>query len=552
MKCLLSLLCGGGASGRPPATHRPLTGLSHSGPDRPAAHRRVAGPLISAARMLAAIAILAAPVAASAGHYNYYYSGPAPYQHLGPAGAGTFFANVGGGGSQTVSGEVTVTFVWAPDGGADAPPASTFVTINSTTSSEAAGPNCLAIAICGLPGSTTTNSPFSPYYMWQDDAATYTFVQSEPGDSFTYKLSPSLEAVRSWGSCQATVSAGTTPVVMGFLGATGSAGTGYSLLVGQNVEACVSAGTATFSGMYWRVDDYSTVNLDPPYPAVPEYSSFVASLNSGHAYRYLAFDDGATYGPSYFADPETHYYRASGTATFNGKTYQVMATGTIAICEPDTTADSACAPFGGLAASAPGIEVIGYWPIPDGVLTGTPSIKWTVSVATPASFGHLGQGLWQLVQLVTPGRSMVRGDGSSWVLQNQGLTGLDTSLPYAPTSGQNDPNSGYPDDGTVRSERDGLTDSPVQPFQTDATSVTISDSYEMFLMYRPFDSGLGSEWVPLRHTPWTWNAIPRPTAGSWPTALTPCGTYSGTTVPWYTYPAWDRVIDSAVFVRQAL
>ncbi len=554
MKCRLSLLCGG-ASVRPPATHRSLTGLSYSGLDRPAPRRRIAGPLTSAARMLAAIAILAAPVAASAGHYKFYYSGPAPYHHEGPEGDGTFIGQQAGVPPPSVSGAVTITFVWAPDGGADAPPASTFVTI--TSSAEADSVNYAfpsypqASASSGLPNATHTTTHPDTRTTTDRDVATYTFVQSEPGNSFTYTFSPAMSGSGNgmiFGNDVMGISATTTPVVIGFQGVSGDVATGFRQIVGQKFTAAVSAGSCTFSNMEWGA--WTPDSLDPGNPLFgcpsSTYSIFDASLASGHAYLYAQSVFGSVYGKAYFAKPSQYSFHANGQALLNGTPYQVSARQTINVVAPISVFDSKVAPaciLGVVAVSEADPNKAELYTI----RSPAESIIWNASAATPPGFGHGGEGLWHTLQLVTPGRTVVYPDVVMASPMN-GLQGLDTALPYQPTDADAGADAGWPDDGVTRNENQNLSDQPSHAFLPDAISFTIDEHFEMYLLYKPFDGGLGSEWVPLRRTKWNWAAQAAKPVNGWPgPAVGPmaCGSYASSDEVWSIYPEWTRLVNTA-------
>lgn len=386
----------------------------------------------------------------------------------------------------------------------------------------------------------------------QSDQATYTYVKTEPGSSFTYTLSPDLSAGGMWGSCQEMIMVNPVPVIMGFQGVSGDVATGFRQIVGQKLVATVTAGTYTFSGMNWSVqgpDFFNPISLLFGISATT-YSTFAASMSSGQAYQYLLVPTGASYGTAYFADPAQYTFFASGQATLNGQEYQVLARRSINVVEPTTIDNETRAASGGIWQSNAQQEIVGCWPVPDGEIDRTPQIKWTISVSTPPGFDHLGQGRWQLLQLVTPSRTVVRGDGSSWISQYQGLQGLDSTLPYLPESlaGRD---AGFPDDGALRNAAtDALYDAPDQLFPLDTTSVTIGDAFQMYLMYRPFDAGLGSEWVPLRYTPWSWNVQVVPPGGVWPANPAAAGSVSGSpTEVWRVYPSWGRVIMTSLLMR---
>ncbi len=537
MKCLLSLLCGGGgASVRPPVAHRPLTGLSHSGPDRPAANRRVARPLISAARMIAAVAMLAAPIAATAGHYDYYYSGPAPYQHWGPAGAGVFHGQTAGVPPPSISGAVTITFVWAKDGDFDLPPACTFVTIHCDAEADATNyplpvyPQ--ASASSGLPNATHTTTHPDTHTTTDRDVATYTFVQSEPGNSFTYTFSPAMSGSGNgmiFCNDVVGISAYATPVVIGFGGASGDTATGYRIIVGQKFTASPVAGTATFTNMHW-------------WPTNPDnspsllYTQFEESATPplGRADLLDPSLYGSTsLGPCYFAKPSTVKMFVAGEAILNGKFYDVEARVMLSVVAPEWAFDSTLGADGAVVINADQTVALSSSTSPQ-------AITWRVSVSGPALFMHVGEGRWHLQQVAVPDSTInYDGDPPAHHPYN-GSECLDGTLSYAP---RGDVGLGFPDDGTSPDPLpNGLSDLPLVGFSSGLRSFSIADTFHMYLMYRPFDSGLGSEWVPLEVTDWTWDAgATRPNAG-WSLTPVPCGSLHKTDKSWPPYPAWQFLL----------
>ena len=115
-----------------------------------------------------------------------------------------------------------------------------------------------------------------------------------------------------------------------------------------------------------------------------------------------------------------------------------------------------------------------------GVLStsGTPGITFSRSITLPTGF----TGDTQWVQVVDSTlRTKTPNGGNMLTLQG---SGLDTTYPYA-----------------VGSSTEGSPRSGISP--CDFSSISVSDSYTMWLMFRP--TGTNAIWVPLRQVNWSWS-----------------------------------------------
>ena len=166
-----------------------------------------------------------------------------------------------------------------------------------------------------------------------------------------------------------------------------------------------------------------------------------------------------------------------------------------------------------------------------------PGIDWSGTVLSPQLFRPCGQGSWHFVQLITPNRSYVQ-KGITYVRKSNGNKGLDTEYPYGAMSkdpfNSND-GSGWRDDYSNHASND----SPGDLLNNDMTSITVGDTFETYMMYKPPNG----TWVPLKRIAWQWAAsVTLPASGSWADALGQVGNVTVTgDEPWYQHPTWNVV-----------
>jgi hypothetical protein len=113
---------------------------------------------------------------------------------------------------------------------------------------------------------------------------------------------------------------------------------------------------------------------------------------------------------------------------------------------------------------------------------------------TPAPWSAAGSGRWHWVQLVAPMRFMTT-QGQEYPGPYNGDRGLDKTYPYAVTEWDAIGGAGY-----------AVGDAPGQELALPWTQCRIaSETYEMFLMYRPPQvPGYLSRWVALKVATWWW------------------------------------------------
>jgi hypothetical protein len=148
-------------------------------------------------------------------------------------------------------------------------------------------------------------------------------------------------------------------------------------------------------------------------------------------------------------------------------------------------------------------------PRPDPPIENDLGLKWYSAVTTPADF-LIGQdyGYWRWVQLVTLSSTRVlNGTTQSEMSGNDEVgyftAGLDVSYPYAPS--EPDPPAAWPADGSQHL----AFDRPARSLDAVASSYSVRDNFESFLMYKP--PGVDSDWVTLRKMLWLnrqWSELP--------------------------------------------
>lgn len=128
-----------------------------------------------------------------------------------------------------------------------------------------------------------------------------------------------------------------------------------------------------------------------------------------------------------------------------------------------------------------------------------PGTDWVAEVTTPAKFAIQGSGFSAFTQLITPYRRELGENGGSVDLlasPGSGVCYLDDMPNYRDSNGREII-------GQANGEAITFTDSPQQPCQGEATSV--SDYFNTYLMYLP--PGEGSQWVALQERDWNWSAL---------------------------------------------
>ncbi len=167
----------------------------------------------------------------------------------------------------------------------------------------------------------------------------------------------------------------------------------------------------------------------------------------------------------------------------------------------------------------------------------TVGILFRSTISTPSAYVHSGSGAsakggWHYVQLISLGRTRVV-SGTTQTLRVGGQTdGLDTCYPYEPAGVT--PNV-WDADTTERRADDG----PAESLDTIASSYTINEHFNVYVMYMP--PGSDSKFVPLRKYPWSWGGTATYASSVWTLSASSASCSSAVDYP--AHPNWARLID---------
>ncbi len=164
-------------------------------------------------------------------------------------------------------------------------------------------------------------------------------------------------------------------------------------------------------------------------------------------------------------------------------------------------------------------------------------INWQGRVLTPALFSSNGYGLWQFVQIVSPGRSKTLVGGGSDNCSENGARGLDTVYPYDPVGGTDGPNGGWVCDDTPQVSGDN----PSTGLDDTIASANVDESFETYMLYHPPGN---SEWVPLHKFQWHWytnDSIPGISWTSWVAGSSAGYVARSSSQRCYDHPFWQKL-----------
>lgn len=291
-----------------------------------------------------------------------------------------------------------------------------------------------------------------------------------PGNSYitayTSGTWPTDSSCTSWHTILAN--ALLSPVIQAKIkqGTTDITGTTRNVIVGQEISLTVEvlpAGTTTTNNQ-WSIPGMRIANYVVQYTdEFSNTSAMVIALTNptGTAVDFYWVDggDGRQVAFSFKVNGKSF----TAAATFNVK----RPTATFASTSvSNVTVDSGCGSDFRLHYGCP---------IPPGG-SGPAGLTFAVTnLVIPSGFS----GSTELVQIVdSTTRTQLKNTGTRITLSGTGL--LDTTFPY------------------------GLSyDSPAQPFDADALQVTVSDTFTIYLFFKP--SLANSIWVPLRKISWSWS-----------------------------------------------
>lgn len=87
----------------------------------------------------------------------------------------------------------------------------------------------------------------------------------------------------------------------------------------------------------------------------------------------------------------------------------------------------------------------------------------------------------------------------------------------------------------------GTEDSPGVAIESDTTSLSRSDSFDMWLEFKPGDAQAQSHWVPLRRVHWEWGGTAVKSNGNW-LLQSQHNTANPSDVEEQEYPRWNNKV----------
>lgn len=483
------------------------------------------------------LALLLAPLAAHAGHYDVVYSGGRWTQtYLGsPASLqngidGSYASNAWGHedyvalnsymfpeqtfADMDCSGDITATFTWKPDNISDLPPKSAVIT-------EFADADWYGY---GIPGTAISGNCFNPlggspviysYGEGESWPATKYWVKDDPGTSFQVVCTPMAEASASAGGSSfygygiATVEyrAAADPVTVTLQGTTKDSDGSDNILIGQGCTASVNVSSPAGVGISgWIISGptFSRFAIGANQntgAAIPAPDPYVAHIDEHpHFFWRKGGDYGSAEtvqvaGTAYWTDSVGGWH-SIGNVTAQKKVNvwnPYVGDANFEIGPVTSTAD------GVMTTSGDGVQAGGD--PGTGVMDG---FKFQGAVGTPALFKSRGAGVWAWLQLCKLYRDYgPNGDGTKMTDYF-----LDTSFPYNTSAASGTtPGTPSPADSTEGvPDYYPFMDSPLQETLPISGSVSVNDTFRLYMMYNPPDAGNGTDWVPLLVELWGWKA----------------------------------------------
>ena len=503
------------------------------------------------------------------GTWSYTSPSATPPDQSGPWPVGASGYSLGGSDTRNgnIQGTVTATLTWVPASGktmqSDPPPSSVAV-IQYGNAYEASllgtDPNThgpAGSASDGLGDTPVVSSNGNGYV-----SSGYHGLPSQSGSSGNIVLSGvTLSAVNPpfsvtsgyppytrWPGGQTSVSYRAYPVNISLSGTTPDSSGNLNILVGQGCTASLVGIPSDLLNNTDHPPTYSWTVSGTRFQAWSPYPppNFIGPVNPNGSF----YSD----GPGPLTNPTAHWYwnEAAGTETVKctvtvtppsglGAPFPIMVTQQVSVANLTYS----CTHYEGVVAVINGGQTLVAYPTGINVHGET----WNCHVLTPALFG--GGGSCNFSQLITPGRSHTYSTGSVSCTEN-GKSGLDTLSPYSAESG--DPytvgtgaNAGWPADNSSHRTGDSPSTGLSDPKLGVCASVSITESFNTFLMYLP--PGSDVQPVPLHEVDWNWNATVSEPPGGWASAnMTPVGPSLTSTASAraYAHPQWIRVESPAV------
>ena len=416
-----------------------------------------------------------------------------PYGGTGPYG---FSGGVPGTGHGF--GAITATFTWVPTTGqtaaTDPPPASVVVQeycnthAASTNNSLGGGPSPSVSCDNGLSGQvTTTQSTSGTKTMLYTECISTRFKVKSGSATVSLSCSPSAQGTgNQGGGAYVAYSASVYPVTVTLNGALADSSHNLNILVGQQCEGILNAGSCILSNFQWAVPG---VTFDHFY------------ISSDQSQGYPVFIDSSvwtTINPFWHWSSSGNYtVSATAQASINGQSIgQVTGQQSITVVTPLQTV-AAVAGISSFETSNGTVTAIQAGP-PGGAGMEINSVVTTPNPFTQYPYNQSGNyGSYYNVQLFKESRDINSGTAVFPFITNGFV--LDSQDPYNGSQGAYEPGAANPKPLV-------LPDNPDQGIQY-FNGVNIADEFKSYLMYLPPSNGLLDEQpVPIHLTQWNWTA----------------------------------------------
>lgn|GEM_PF-4320565 len=458
---------------------------------------------------------------------------PASYaMHNPPPGYGFIQNNIS---NATLSGAITATFTWQPAYTGEQPPASVLLSEYSRAEAVAqvpqGNPNPQVAADNGLNAKQVVTERDWTYYYQPvhsisvlSESSRYR-IRENPGTQFTVTCSPtaSCSATIGFGNVSVRYSAKVSNIGIRVLGTRRDENDNQEILVGQGAVGNVFTDDPSLSFQNYRW----------AYPSWTFKEYVVASNNSSAYVVELSAADMVLPNP-------TWYWRRDGNDNVSC-TVDVYKNNIKIETVTLTCGVKVWIPYYYFAYNA---RLSSYLPNFAGVIAeynGLPGMEWLTRISTPNRFrntsGSSRSGIGQWVQLCNIFRQQrIRAaDGTTYPLttSTNGEFWLDNIYPYSAFFPADSPDSG---DHTSE-------DRPESAFNSFANAISISDWFQLFVMYQPPDTGYGVQWVSLHRTYWNWQVYGEKQSGSTLNWLPnpPGGVTADGGQRWWLHPVWSNV-----------
>jgi len=436
---------------------------------------------------------------------------------------------------------LAATFTWKPDY-ANSPTPTQVTVIQRCTASWTMGANSSGFSGQCNSGLSPGHGPTSGMY---EDAVSGIgpAVVSNPGQGFTISACmPTASVSGITGNTNYQCSNGTVSfaytaaaVTMSVAGTTPDANGIDNILVGQGATGNwnIPASLSPYTTYKWAVSGTTfqswTVNRDTNNnPISTTYADGPGVLTNSTAHWY--WDDVAT----------TTTVTCTATVTppaGQGSPFSIMVTQPVSLLVPVTTE---AATVGRVQINSLATAIYGSGPSLYAGGNGTASqpygIIYTTQVNTPAPFSA---GIWNMVQLVTPGTWYTPLGQPETASSGNGVQGLDTRYPFYPSSNPTYP-TGVPANNQIAQPYDGPG---IRSLRDTVIRYRVSDNFSTYVMFLP--PGGDAQWVPLWIVGWNWNAddsIPGATWANWNNATDAGIVRVGNSASTTTFPMWNNIV----------